>query len=120
MYVCRRRDEERREKISKMNASFKPPSELYSEQPKQTESTKRLALYDSSSDSDDAESEAAKKRPGVLTVISPLTASLSSFSPPLLPLSPPLPISLPLFLLSPLVPLSLYLRPPFVPLSLSL
>jgi len=51
----RRREDERKERLEKIAASFKPPPNLYNESPKETESTKRLALYDSSSDSDDDE-----------------------------------------------------------------
>ncbi|KAF6041480.1 RBM17 [Bugula neritina] len=51
----KRREDERKERLEKIAASFKPPPNLYNESPKETESTKRLALYDSSSDSDDDE-----------------------------------------------------------------
>ncbi|XP_067938031.1 splicing factor 45-like [Watersipora subatra] len=56
----RKRDEERKEKLEKIAASFQPPTNLYKEAAKETESTKRLALYDSSSDSDEDERDKYK------------------------------------------------------------
>ena len=55
--------------MEKIAASFMPPTNLYSDQPRETESTKRLALYDSSSDSDEDEKEKYRKKKGDYDIV---------------------------------------------------
>ena len=64
LLINRKKEDERKERLEKIAASFMPPTNLYSDQPRETESTKRLALYDSSSDSDEDEKEKYRKKKG--------------------------------------------------------